>query len=245
MMKKRHSFLWISGWSVSSDIWKPFMSQWPNAHHYSLSFENCETVEQINKHAIQTFQQVEHKPVNIIGWSLGAMIALQLAVRFAKDINHLFLIAGVSSFMRTKQNKTGWNELVIKRMKKQLENDVQQVIRIFDQKMFTDHEKLNGDKKKWDKFIRKSVPSVWSLQAGLDFLEKFSIDEYIKFIHTPVSLLSGEEDKICALESTRVLADQLHSCTHSRWDETGHACFWTNQEKFHQWIKEGVNHEDQ
>jgi pimeloyl-[acyl-carrier protein] methyl ester esterase len=240
MMKKRHSFLWISGWSVSSDIWKPFMSQWPNAHHYSLSFENCETVEQINKHAIQAFQQVEHKPVNIIGWSLGAMIALQLAVRFAKDTSRLFLIAGVSSFMRTKQNKMGWNELVIKRMKKQLEVDVQQVIGLFDQKMFTDHEKLNGEVEKWNKVIRNNIPSVWSLQAGLDFLHQFSFDEYIKLIHTPVSLLSGENDKICPLESTQYLEKQLSSSAHSVWKQTGHACFWTNQEKFHQWIKEGL-----
>jgi pimeloyl-[acyl-carrier protein] methyl ester esterase len=243
-MKKRHSFLWISGWSVFSDIWKPFMRDWPNAHHYSLSFENCETIEQINEHAVQVFQQMEHKPVIIVGWSLGAMIALQLAVRFAKDTTHLFLIAGVSSFIQTKQHKTGWNELVIKRMKKQLEIDVQQVMRLFDQKMFTGHEKLNGDEEKWNKLIRKNIPSVLSLQAGLDFLQQFSFYEYIKFIHTPVSLLSGEEDMICSLESTRVLADQLQSCTHSTWSETGHACFWTNQEKFRQWIKEGLGHEN-
>jgi pimeloyl-[acyl-carrier protein] methyl ester esterase len=243
-MKKRHSFLWISGWSVSSDIWKPFMREWPNAYHHRLSFENCETVEQINEHAIQTFRQIEHKPSIIIGWSLGAMIALQLASQFGKHTSHLFLIGGVSSFIRTKQNKTGWNEWVIRRMKQELEIDVQQVIRLFDQKMFSEHEKLHGEVEKWNELIRKNIPSVKSLQAGLDFLQQFSFDKNANFIQTPVSLLSGANDKICLLKSTQYLDNQLSFSTHSIWKETGHVCFWTNQDKFHQWIKEGLYHED-
>ncbi|MCH5585219.1 alpha/beta hydrolase [Shimazuella sp. AN120528] len=241
-MKKQHSFLWISGWSLTSDMWKPFIKKWPNVHHHSLSFENCKTVEQIEEHAVQIFQKIEHKPVIIIGWSLGAMITLQLALQYPKQINHLFLIAGVSSFIRTKHHKFGWHELAIKRMKKQLDRDVHQTIRLFDQTMFTQHEKLSGCEEEWHKEMRENIPSVSSLQAGLDYLQQFSFDEHTKFIHTPVSLLSGEKDEICSLNSTQYLANQLASSTHSVWKETGHACFYTNQEKFHQWIQEGLPH---
>lgn len=240
MSRKQQAFLWMSGWSIPTDIWEPYYKEWPSANHYSLSFLECEQVEEITEQAIQTFQQIEAQQVIVVGWSLGAMVALQLALRFPKQISHLFLIGGVAEFVRRERAAIGWDERVLRRMKKQLQIDAWEVIRSFDQKMFSTIEQQAGDWERWHERFRKSLPPLSSLHAGLDFLQQFSLGVHGNQIEIPVFLLSGAEDLICPSEATLALAKQLPRSTCTIWKESGHACFWTQKERFQQWMKEGI-----
>lgn len=245
MNRKQQVFLWISGWSVPADLWEPYYKEWPSANHYSLSFDKCEQVEQITEHAVYTLQQIKAKQVIVVGWSLGAMVALQLALRFPEQISHLFLIGGVAEFVKRNRTEIGWNERVVRRMKKQLQVDVWDVIRSFDQKMFSTVEHQAGDWERWNERFRKNLPPLSSLQAGLDFLQQFSLGIHGNQIRIPVFLLSGDEDSICSTEATLALAKQLPRSTCTIWKESGHACFWTQRERFQQWMKECFCGEDQ
>lgn len=237
-MSKKQAFLWVSGWSIPADIWEPYYQEWPSANHYSLSFDDCEQVEQMTQKAIHTIQKIEAQQVIVVGWSLGAMIVLQLALRFPRKISHLCLISGVAEFIRRKREGIGWDERVLRRMKKQLQIDPWEVIRSFDQRMFSTTDLEAGHWERWDEKFRKHLPSIASLQAGLDFLQQFSLDVTRNQIEIPVSLLSGAEDSICLLEATHTLAQRLPRSTLTVWQKSGHACFWTQKERFHEWMKE-------
>jgi pimeloyl-[acyl-carrier protein] methyl ester esterase len=240
-MSEQQSFLWISGWSISADIWGPYYKKWPFANHYALSFDTCEHVEQILEKAVHTIQQIGGRVI-IVGWSLGAMVALQLASQFPEQVSHLFLISGVAEFVNKERNGVGWDKRVLRRMKKLLQIDAYNVIRLFDQKMFSTKEKKAGDLDRWNEAYRKNLPSLPSLQAGLDFLEQFSFDDQ-SYIQIPVFLLSGAEDEVCPTVSTLALAKQLSRSNCTILKESGHVCFWTQREQFQQWIKEGLSDE--
>lgn len=231
-MNRSQAFLWISGWSVPKEIWKPFWPAFPVAKHLALSFESCQQVEQITEQATTALHQIDERQVTIVGWSLGAMVALQLAFLFPERIRNLYLISAVARFSKNH----------IRRMKKELWKDPVEIIRDFDQKMFSPIEQQEGHLLKWLKF-RKEIPSVASLQAGLDYLHQFSVAEQAKAIQQPVFLLSGGEDPICPSPATLTLANQLSHATRTIWQHHGHACFWTQRERFVQWISEGVSRE--
>ncbi|SDY79862.1 alpha/beta fold hydrolase [Thermoactinomyces sp. DSM 45892] len=243
MSRKEHAFLWISGWSVPEGIWEPFHGEWPDYHHVTLSFCHCEQVEHVMEQAIQTLGKMEEDEVTVVGWSLGAMVALELALRFPKRISRLFLIGGVADFMKQGHDDIGWDERVLRRMKKQLRSNRQEVIRSFDQKMFSLLEQEDGWQERWQGVFRKHLPSLSSLQAGLDFLQEFSLRDRGKEISTPVFLLTGSEDGICPAEATLHLAKQLPRVECTIWSESGHACFWTQKGRFQQWIKECLHGE--
>jgi pimeloyl-[acyl-carrier protein] methyl ester esterase len=239
-MSKQQAFLWISGWSVSCDIWEPYYKEWPSANHYTLSFHTCEQVEHIMEQAVHTFQQIDAQQVIVVGWSMGAMVALKLALQFPERINRLFLISGVAEFVRKGRDGMGWDERVLRRMKKQLQINPAEVLHLFDQRMFSSSERQAGDFQRWSETFRKELPPLSALQAGLDFLQQFSLGDQVDSIQIPVFLLSGAEDEICPTEGTLALAKRLPRSTCTIWEESGHACFWTQRERFQQWMKEGL-----
>ncbi|MDQ0417291.1 pimeloyl-[acyl-carrier protein] methyl ester esterase [Croceifilum oryzae] len=238
MSRKQQAFLWISGWSVPERIWEPFYGEWPDYKHYALSFCGCEREEQVMELAIQTFEQIEADEIMVVGWSLGAMVALELALRFHKRVCRLFLIGGVADFVKRSHADSGWDERVVRRMKKKLLSNGREVIRSFDQKMFSSLELEEGWGEKWQETFRKQLPTLSSVQAGLDFLQEFSLRDRGKEISTSVFLLAGLEDSICPVTATLNLEKQLPQADCTIWQEGGHACFWTQKNRFQQWIKE-------
>jgi pimeloyl-[acyl-carrier protein] methyl ester esterase len=240
LIGEQQTFLWISGWSVPADIWQPYCNAWPSAKHYTLSFEKCEQTKQIMEQATHTLQQIDAKQLIIVGWSLGAMVALQLALRSPHVIDRLFLIGGVTEFVSKQQGHNGWNERVLNRMKKQLQRNAREVIRLFDQKMFSEQERQASYEQKWSEKVRKQLPPLLSLLAGIDYLRTFTLVDQGSHMQMPVYLLTGSADQICPTTSTLALAKQLPHATYTIWQERGHACFWTQQERFIQWIKRGL-----
>ncbi|TCP68558.1 alpha/beta fold hydrolase [Baia soyae] len=237
MNRKQQAFLWISGWSVPERVWEPFYGEWSDVKHVALSFCDCEQVGEMMELAIQTFEQIDADEVIVVGWSLGAMVALELALRFPERVRSLFLIGGVADFVKQSDDDIGWDERVLRRMKKQLRSNEREVIRSFDRKMFSLLEEEGGWEERWQEVFRQHLPSLSSLQAGLDFLQQFSLRDRAKGISMPVFLLTGSEDVICHAEATRRLAKQLPRADCTIWNESGHACFWTQKERFQQWIK--------
>jgi pimeloyl-[acyl-carrier protein] methyl ester esterase len=239
-MSDRYAFLWISGWAVPGDIWKPYWEQWPSVDHYALSFAACEQREQITERAVTTFQQIHVRPVTVVGWSLGAMVALQLALRFPKDVRHLFLISGVSQFVKRERREMGWDERVLRRMQTQLEVNPVEVLASFDRKMFSAAERQQGYLQQWRQQWRKELPPLPALQAGLDFLQHGTVVDSCQQIVCPVFLLSGAQDEICPTANTLAFAKQLPRATCTIWQESGHVCFWTQTERFQQWMREAL-----
>jgi pimeloyl-[acyl-carrier protein] methyl ester esterase len=195
-MSGQGAFLWITGWSVPGDIWQPYWEQWPTVDHYALSFAACERREQIAKQAVTTLQQIHVRPVTVVGWSLGVMVALQLALRFPERIRHLFLISGVAQFVKRERREMGWDERVLRRMQKRLEKSPAEVLASFDQKLFSPVEQQQGYLQQWRQQWRKKLPPLPALQAGLDFLQHGIPTDACQQIACPVSLLSGAQDAI-------------------------------------------------
>lgn len=234
------AFLWVSGWSVPAKIWELFYKAWPNAKHYSFSFDACTKEAEIIDQAIDVFQQIDAPSINVVGWSLGAMVALELGSRFPSKINHLFLIAGVAKFISSDRMGLGWDVRVLRQMKIRLKTNLPEVIHSFDLKMFTQEEQQTGYLSSWNEAFRNKYPNIPSLQAGLDFLQHFTFSspEYVKM---PISLLAGDQDQICPSDLTQDLAQQLPYSKFTLWENSGHASFWTKREAFLQWMHEELN----
>lgn len=225
-----NSFLWLSGWSVYKEVWDEQISFWPQAVHQKIDFSMCTRKEDHLPQVQQALLQLP-TPVCIVGWSLGAFVALELWNKTTHP-RHSFYLTGVGSqFVRSDLYPYAWDQRVLKRMKKQLDINPAEVLQQFDKKIFSH----GGHDEKWHK-LRETTPSIASLHAGLDYLIDFTFEPSLN-CNTPTFLLGGEEDPITSSEGTIHLHQHLPHSTLTQWKDAGHIPFLTHPQQFHKWMR--------
>lgn len=221
--------LWLSGWSVPASVWDGVLPRIPGVRH--LTWDWQQGSDHPVTHAERRLRSLR-PPVTVIGWSLGAMVALELAQRHHQRINRLILIAATDRFTRN------WHPRVLQRMKKELYRQPIQLLQSFDERLFAP----GKPDEEWMQHIRGRDPlHTDRLVAGLEYLEHFRFSrEQAALITQPVHLLHGFHDTICAPDDGRRLALQFPHAEWTLWETAGHIPFWTHPKRFQEWLERKV-----
>ncbi|PKM94646.1 MAG: biotin biosynthesis protein [Firmicutes bacterium HGW-Firmicutes-1] len=236
----------LPGWGMGSYIWKP-VQEMLSADFELLFVEwnDITSVDGYKEKVVQLMNQYKMDSFSLLGWSLGALVALELASQYTSQIKYVFLISGTSRFTIYKEEQylIGWNKKIIERMKFKLEKDQQETRLNFNKAMFSNTENSNGQAQSFFEMVElnNSDYSTNSLLIGLDYLIQADVRKRINHIIAPMLLLHGEEDQICPLaaieyiRSKKTYQTRLISLAH-----TGHIPFFTNPKQCYDSIKEFV-----
>ncbi|MFC7439881.1 alpha/beta fold hydrolase [Laceyella putida] len=225
-MNRKPRCLWLTGWSADETVWEPVIERLPEAEHQILSFHNkFFDVEEIHR-LIRV-----SAPFMLIGWSMGALLALQYAAAYSRQVTEIFAVSGTSQFIRQKRDLR-----VLERMMREVARDPKRVLREFDQRLFTvaEEERSNAECPR----IRRHLPEPDVLLAGLRYLKGYSIIEQVNRLELPIHLLSGAEDQICPVEGAESLHRLLPQSDLTVWPDAGHAPFLCQPDRFVAWMKE-------
>ncbi|WP_096436854.1 alpha/beta fold hydrolase [Alteribacter populi] len=239
-MSDQCSFLWVSGWSVDSRVWEEQMMRWPERIHKKVDFNGCKSVDEMMLIAEAALKKLT-SPVVIVGWSLGAMTALDLAYRHPDRVHSVFLIGGTGQFIRSNEFPHGTDERSLRRLKRQVSLNPKGAIEGFDLQMFSPSEVKQGKYESWQSFRKESSVNQGALEVGLDYLRQFTIGKKTRSIRTPAYLLTGIEDAICPYLGAKQLEASLPQSEFTCWDHAGHLPFWTEADRFFHWMKERVD----
>jgi len=77
---------------------------------------------------------------------------------------------------------------------------------------------------------------VTTLDAGLRYLEAFSVVDRLERIACPVRLLHGGRDTVVPVAAAEHLAAALPDAELTVWPEAGHAPHLTQAERFEAWL---------
>jgi pimeloyl-[acyl-carrier protein] methyl ester esterase len=215
----------------------------PEVRHHMIDFLSCEREEEILPHAARVLKACDRRAV-LVGWSMGAIVALKLASLYPERIGALFLIAGTERFVREEKGEPGWDGRALKRMTVQLARNPQRVLADFDRQLFSSAEIERGLHAIWRERFRSVLPPVSSLMAGLGFLKNVTVDVAAVPLAIRTFLLTGEEDAICFPEAARQLARRLPQSQLQIWEGTGHVPFFAEPERFLAWLRKGVGIDD-
>ncbi len=201
----------IHGWAMHSGIWQAFAEQL--ARHCQVICVDLpghglsEAIEPFSLENISDslMQALPVQQFSILGWSLGATVAIDMASRYPDRVQSLQVLAGNPLFVQS-VDWPGVKAEVLDGFAEQLANDVQQtLVRFLGLQV-----KGLADAKTLLQQIKTAVqaypaPSLQALQAGLQILKHSDGRVVLQQLQCPVSVLMGDRDSLIPL----ALADSL------------------------------------
>lgn len=195
----------LHGWAMHTGVWRDFARQL--AEYYQVicvdlpGHGRSEVLEPFGLENIAEviLQAIPVQEFSVLGWSLGATVAMAMAERAPQRIRQMVLVAGNPCFVQTgdwpgvkSQTLDGFAEL--------LKTDVQQTLMRFLALQ------VNGlaHGKALLQTLKQALhecppPPVEVLQAGLDVLKTSDLRAFIRHNPLPTSWILGEKDTLIPL----------------------------------------------
>jgi pimeloyl-[acyl-carrier protein] methyl ester esterase len=161
---------WIHGWGFTPEVWGDLQHQLPDYKH--IFIEDAATY-------VPTEVQI------VVGWSLGAMQAIELAAAYPNAIYGVIVLAGTLQFCRDNRN-LGWPKRIVQRMMDALDVDANEVVMQFRRQIDCP-----------DSWMTLPIPDVSELRNGLVYLRDSNMQESFQMLKRPILWIHGEMDEIC------------------------------------------------
>ncbi len=226
--------VFLHGWAQSKQIWCNQLGSIPHAHYLNLPGHGCAKDCATGRWLEAVVAQLPAKPAHLVGWSLGGMLAMQVAHKYPERVASLTLVATTPRFRSTKGWPHGSSNLLFEGFKYAVASGALKSLNRFFKLM------LHGDnlsRSAYNQLARMSVdrsgpPSQTGLDSGLELLEKLDLREVAGNIKQPTLIIHGEEDAIAPVAAGRWLADHISHASLRTVPACGHAPFLTQPEWF-------------
>ena len=222
----------LSGWAVDKLVWSPLCKLLDKDYDIIvIDWENVTSMEGFKQKATTIIRQKSIESFSIIGWSLGALVALDIVAELAPQIERIILFSATSRFIRDDigNYSMGWDKKIVERMLFRLEKHTEETLGSFYKNLFTEAEVNDGY---YEHFLKETHVadkrySIQSLSIGLEYLLLKDLRERIDSIDMPVLLIHGNGDIICPTKAGVYLDNHLKASKLIILDQIGHMPFFT------------------
>lgn len=174
----------------------------------------------------------EAEGVALVGWSMGAMVALGMASEPGAGISRLVLISACARFSRSTDNPHGTDRRIIRRMTRKLKNAPAEVVRDFHQRMFSRSTPRRFESFRDTLYPRYLDQNTAALARGLHYLENTDLRCRLTSIRCPVLIVHARADTITDIRLARELNDSLGESQLVVIEDSDHIPFWGAEKRF-------------
>jgi pimeloyl-[acyl-carrier protein] methyl ester esterase len=160
----------------------------------------------------------------LVGWSLGAKLALSIAADFPQRVAALVLIAATPRHMQAVDWPQGMNSEALRAFRRALEQDWQ---RTLDDFIWL---QLRGSRHAEESrqvlaaaLIAQGEPQPPALAAGLALLDCVDLRAAVRRIRQPTLIITGQHDRVTSPEAARWLASTMADARLVELPRAGHA----------------------
>jgi pimeloyl-[acyl-carrier protein] methyl ester esterase len=160
------------------------------------------------------------EPAMVVGWSMGALIALEAAARLPPCVAALVLLAPTARFCAAAGYRCGCREALLDRMIARLRSDPEETLREFHRNAASP---VRLDASQLQQAVNASLAlSPEELAAGLAYLRETDLRGQAGAVKIPSLLVHGSEDRIVPCGASEVLARLLPAATRRVIGGAGH-----------------------
>jgi len=230
--------IFIHGWAQSKQIWLRQMQAFPEASFINLPGHGGDP--EAEEWLTSLEQKLPDQPAAIVGWSLGGMLAMELALRYPERVSSLALVATTPRFCNDGDWKSGSSEELFRGFEQGIREQSGRTLGRFFALM------MHGDeitRSEYNDIARESVdrsnpPTIDAMAQGLEYLKRTNLTGSVAGLDVPALVLHGEQDAIVPIAAGKWLADHLPRGELHSFGQCGHAPFLTHTKSFNAILEE-------
>lgn len=228
----------IHGWGLGSAAWAPVEAAL--AEHFTLNIVDLPGYGASSPQPDATIDDIADQLAELLpprsmllGWSLGAMVALACAARHPRKVARLVLVGANASFIQ----REGWAEALapadLDAFISQLQASPEALLKRFAALIHAGDANTRANQRAMKACLADGLPAdAASLAAGLALLGSADLRGHAFAADQPVLLLHGAVDPLMPVAGAERLARQLSSATLDVFDGAAHAPFASDVERF-------------
>lgn len=173
------------------------------------------------------------KPITLLGWSLGGIIAQYWAMRAPETIERLVLVASTPCFANRDDWQKGMARETLERFATDLESDFSATLRRF----ITLQVRGSENERELLAILREQLfdrrePDPGALHGGLAILRDADLREGLPHIGQPALVIAGERDRLTLPEASEYMVRAMPNARMVKIRGAAHAPFLSHPEVF-------------
>lgn len=149
----------------------------------------------------------------LAGWSLGGLIALNLALQYPRRFKALIVISTPARFCSAPDYRHGFSREQLGRLATQLNTDAKTALRDFFKLSATPQTSRNDDLER--RVTQAMQIGTSQLLKGIAYLERTDLRSVVSKIEIPLLVMHGRKDPIVPWRAGKILADLVPN---SQWE---------------------------
>ena len=174
---------------------------------------------------------------SLLGWSLGGIAAIELALTLGQRIDRLVLVSSTPRFVCDEDSVATWVHGLplpaLERFATLLESDYEATVREFLglQTQGDEHGRA-ALRELRKKLLAGGRPRIEALRAGLDILRVADLRARLPQVSVPTLVIAGEHDRMTPPGAARALAATIPGARLQIVERAGHAPFLSHPQAF-------------
>jgi len=249
--------VFIHGWGLNSGVWQPTIEQL-QAHYQVITvdlpgfglnvdyqvkpYTLANVTEVIQQTVMKALTKATEQAPVYIGWSLGGLVASEIALTFPDSVKALVTVASSPCFVE-QENWPGIKSDVLALFHQQLTQDTEKTINNFlkIQAMGSPH--LRQDIKKLRELVMQyPIPSQQTLEHSLEFLEVIDQRKQLTKVSQPFLRLYGKQDGLVPKSAINLIDKLVKDSDVIIFEQSSHAPFISEFELFINTLKGWLQH---
>ncbi len=231
--------IFIHGWMMSHKVWHfqlPLSTEFriitPDLRGHGESSATSFSYADCLSDLTELLDYLKIRKAVLVGWSMGAQLAIKAALLLQERLSGLVLVAGTPRFCSAAGYSTGLPPSEARGMAIRLKRDYQRTAGDFFKGMFTTTEAAGIDLRSIAAKTVGQLPPLAIALAALNALTETDLRQQLAEVVLPVTLVHGSEDNICLPGASLFMSQQLPFATLKIIDSSGHAPFLSAPERF-------------
>ncbi|WP_395373057.1 pimeloyl-ACP methyl ester esterase BioH [Marinicella sp. W31] len=236
----------LHGWGVHSALLKPLAEQLSadyQVHLLDLPGHGFNQNQQLSADLTACAQLADDfEPGIWLGWSLGGMLAMNLALNKPHLVQKLVLLCATPCFTQKEHWPHGVESSVLDQFGERIQEDIKQTIRRFLQlEVLGSGDEKDQLKKITQQVFQAPLPDIVSLQAGLQLLRHADLSLSLKNLQMPSLWLTGRRDRMVRPAAVQ-MASEYSQGKYQMIRGAGHAPFIHHSDELTEIIREFLCH---
>lgn len=219
--------VFLHGWGLHGGIWSETRAGLPGAAPDLPGYGDTPCVSPYTAETLaDAVAATLDRPAQLIGWSLGGMVALALAARHPDRVAKLVLVGGSPAFASRPDWPHGLASEVLAGFAESLRQDYRATLL-----RFLSLQARGGDAARdvigrlRQSLFQRGEPSPSVLAAGLDLLRDVDLRSAAARVRCPSLVVHGGYDSLCPVEAGRWLAEHIPGARLALHERAAHAPF--------------------